>query len=120
MYNNNKKKMIDIMNLLSIIKKLKGDDIIFLYSNLNQYSKDILGECVDNLLHNTNNLKLTQHQLNRVRKKIFPFRKYLEYIAKNGKSQTMRCKAVKQVGGGVFTSLASLLLPTIISLISKK
>ena len=115
-----RKRMLDVQNLLSIIKTVRGENIYFLYKNLNEYSKNLLGECVNNLLYNTGNLRLNPRQLVRVKKKIAPYRKQFEYIARENGSELRRSKAVKQIGGGVFTTLAGILIPTIITLLTKK
>ena len=64
-----RKRMLDVENLLSIIKTVRGENIYFLYKNLNEYSKNLLGECVNNLLYNTGNLRLNPRQLVRVKKR---------------------------------------------------
>ena len=111
--------MADMQTLLTIIKRVRGDDINFLYGNLNEYSKRLLGECVCNLMYNTNNLKLTSNQLCRLRRKMSPYKKEFEYIAKQSGCDKRRGKAVKQIGGGLFASLAGILIPTIITLLNK-
>ncbi len=116
---NRSRRLRDLKSLLSIIKCIQNDDLTFLFRNMNKYSRDLFSETISNLLYNTGNLKLSKSKLLRLKKKVSPHKNELEYIAKLQGSEVKKMKAINQIGGGLITAIAGILIPTIISLLSK-
>lgn len=113
------RKILETSKLLSICRKLKAPDLLFLYENMRGETRNLFSELVYNVLHNTNSLKLSHAHARKIRKMLLPHKKEFEFLAKSSGSDARKTKIMKkQIGGGVITALVSTLAPIIISLIA--
>ena len=95
--------------------------MLFLYNNLSAHSRTLISELVYNLLYNTSILNLSEKTVKKLKKVIYPHKKEFEAIALKKTSEFKKNKIMKkQIGGGVFTSLALSLAPVILSLLANK
>ena len=115
------RKIKETSRLLEISKKLKTEDMLFLYNNLNAHSRTLISELVYNVLYNTKVLNLSEKTVKKLRKVIYPHKTEFEAIALKTKPELKKNKIMKkQIGGGVFTSLALSLAPVILGLLANK
>ena len=95
--------------------------MLFLYNNLNAHSRTLISELVYNVLYNTKVLNLSEKSVKKLRKVIYPHKTEFEAIALKKKPELKKNKIMKkQIGGGVFTSLALSLAPVILGLLANK
>ena len=114
-----KKRVHEASKLLSISRKLRGADLIFLYENLKEETRNLLSEIIFNVLHNTSSLNLSSSHAKRLRKIILPHKKEFEFLAKRNGSNLKKMRILKkQIGGGAISLLVSTLAPIIISLLA--
>ena len=117
----NTSKIKKVSRLLKIVKKIKTDDMLFLFNCLNQQAKDLLSELIYNVLHNTSCFQLSDKEKKKVRRIVQPHKKEVEYIAKKGGVQSKRNRMLrKQIGNGLITGLISVLAPIVAGLIANK
>lgn len=115
------KKCLHIVAFLNIIKKLKKEDLLLLFDLMNDHSKNILCESVYNLLYNLKSLKIQDDKKRKIRRILLPHKNDFVNIANHKINHTKKNKLLKkQIGSGVFTSLMAVLVPTLISALSKK
>ena len=75
------RKIKETSRLLEISKKLKTEDMLFLYNNLNAHSRTLISELVYNVLYNTKVLNLSEKSVKKLRKVIYPHKTEFEAIA---------------------------------------
>lgn len=114
-----RKRIEETGRLLNIAKRLKNEDMLFLYNNLSSHSRNLMSELVFNVLYNTNALKLPPKSMKRIRKVLSPYRKEFEVIALKETPEPKKNKIMrKQIGRGIITTLVATLAPAIVSLIA--
>ena len=114
-----KKRIHEASKLLSISRKLKGDDLLFLYENMKDDTRNLFSEIVYNVINNTKSLNLSSKHTKKLRKIMLPHKKEFEFLASSTGSNIRKMTIIKkQIGGGVITALVSTLAPIIISLLA--
>ena len=109
----------ETIRLLKYIKSLKGNPSGFLkYTNTRDI--DIICRCCHNLL--LGNIPLTPKEKNKIKKIIEPDFEKIKLFARKHESikKKRRVLSENQIGSGIFTLLATTLLPILISSIAGK
>ena len=114
-----KTRIYEASKLLNISRKLKGDDLLFLYENMKDSTRNLFSEIVYNVINNTGSLKLSSVHTRKLKKIMLPHKKEFEFLAGSTGSDNKKMIIIKkQIGGGVFTALVTTLAPIILSLLA--
>ncbi len=117
-YEENNGNVEDIIQVLKYIKSIKGD-----YQGFAEHanSKDIhnISNCCFNLIYD--NIPLHLSKKKKIRRFLKPIRKEINTLSEKNESVKKKRKILSdpQIGHGIFTMLVSMILPAIISAITK-
>ena len=111
------KKHINFLKRLKQIKKTDRNDF---FSHCSDADIQVICESCNNVYHNTLNLKDKKRE--KVKRKLLPIKKEFTQLCQSRTSNKKRRTLLKntQVGSGVFTILASTVLPILLSSLLKK
>ena len=113
------KEISDIIQVLKYIKSLKGDNLSYI-KHTNSKDIELICKCCHNLL--LGNFPLTKKQRATIKEIIHPNIEKIKILARKNESIKKKRKVLseKQIGSGIFTLLATTLLPILISSIAGK
>lgn len=108
---NTKKRLLKLVNILSLVKKIGGKNINILAENMSDEAVELLSECVFNALKTTN---LNQRAY--LRQKLYKDRDKFRFLAKSSNELKKKRLIIPQVGRGLGI-IASVLIPLLSSVI---
>ena len=113
------KEIGDTIQVLKYIKSLKGDNLNYI-KHTNSKDIELICNCCHNLL--LGNFPLTEKEKANIKEIINPNIEKIKILARKNGSVKKKRKVLseKQIGSGIFTLLATTLLPILISSIAGK
>ena len=109
---NTKKRLQKLVGILTLVQKMKGQNMKYLAENMSDESIEMLSECVFNAIKTLRN----PEQRNFLRKKLYKDREKIRFLAKSKNELKKKRELIPQMGRGLGI-IATILIPLLSSVI---